>query len=118
MSLFARNLAKCGKSVDIESRSNRSINGLPQEVFTVVDTVSAIVKTVRGVSVFDETNTETAVTHELCMDWRADVTAENFISLNGKRLRILQHENCCENDTVLKLSCTERGIDTKAVNEG
>ena len=34
MSLFTRNLAKCGKSITIEDRDMDIINGFPIEVFS------------------------------------------------------------------------------------
>lgn len=117
MSLFTRNLAKCGQDIELAGRDTRTINGLPQEVFTNAVTVKAIVKTPNGVSVFDDTNTETGVTHELCILYVAGVTAEKWVKLKGKRLRILQVKNCCEKDKTLVLMCTERGVDTKVVND-
>ena len=67
MSLFTRNLNRCGHNVTIEERDERILNGRSSEVFTNPIVVRAIVKTPRGLSVFDGTNTERAVTHELCL---------------------------------------------------
>ncbi len=117
MSLFLYNLAKCGKSIDIEHRDNKIINGLPTEVFTpLLSAIKAIIKTVSGVSVFDSTNTLTVITHKILIDYNENVTAEKWINYKGKRIRIVTHENCAENDGMLILMCTERGTDGKVVN--
>lgn len=118
--LFKRNLAKCGKYVTLETRDERIINGRSQEVFTTfgVDPVRTIIKTVHGVSVFDSTNTERVATHKLCLEYQAGVTAEMWVKFGSKRIKILTVENCCEEDEVLILMCTERGDDSKVVNEG
>jgi head-tail adaptor len=118
MSLFARSLAKYGKPVTFEDRDESIINGQSAEVFTNARDDRAIMKTLRGKSVFDSTNTERVATHELRLNWRSDISAEQWVKRKGttKRLKILTAENCCENDSVLVLVCTERGDDSKVVN--
>jgi len=128
MSLFTRQLAKRGKPVVLEDRNHRTINGATSEVFTELPKSAArpdqedpfndvaLVCTLRGVKVFDSTNTETVATHEFRLNWRDDVGAEQWVTLKGKRLRILTAENCCEDDKVLILMCTERGEDAQVVN--
>ena len=120
MSLFARNLAKYGKAVVLEDRNERIINGQTSEVFDNVRDAVAIIKTVSGVSVFDGTNTKRAVTHELRLAYRDDIGAEQWVRRfnTTKRLKVLTAENCCEDDTVLLLMCTERGEDSKIANHG
>ena len=117
MSLFLYQLAKNGKDIDIGDRDHAIINGLPAEVFTNAITVKAIVCTVTGISVFDDTNTERVATHKLCLEYVSGVTSEKWILFKGKRLKILTVENCCEEDKVLILMCTERGTDSKVVND-
>ena len=116
--LFARNLARCGKPVIIQARQELIINGVSEEVFTDVLETRATVKTLRGVSVFDSTNTERAATHHFCINYVADpvITSENWLFFKGKRVRILDVENCCEDDRTLKLFCTERGDDGSVIN--
>lgn len=118
MSLFARNLAKCGKDYVVEDRDERIINGVSSEVFTNPTPLRALVKTLRGVKVFDSTNTERVATHRLCAPYVAGVTAEQWVRRadNGTRLKILSVENCCEDDSVLILLCTERGDGAIEVN--
>lgn len=117
MSLFKRNLARCGQPITIEERSMEPINGRIQEVFTNPVSVQAIVKTLTGVSVFDQTNTERVATYEICIEYVAGITSEYWVKINTKRVKILTVENCCEKNAVLKLMCTERGEDSKAVND-
>ncbi len=117
MSLFTRQLAKCGKDITLEDRNESIINGRTSEVFTPLTPPDdrALVKTLRGVTVFDSTNTERVATHRLCLVYRDDVGAEQWVTLKGKRLKILTAENCAECDKKLILMCTERGEDS-AVN--
>lgn len=117
MSLFAYQLAKRGRPITLENRNVKIVNGIPTEVFTTFANVSAIVCTVRGVRVFDDTNIDTDVTHDIRLDFIAGVTSETWVKLGTRRIKILTHENCCENDEILILMCTDRGEDVKKVNE-
>lgn len=114
--LFKRNLAKCGKSITIEDRNVAIVSGLPSEVFSNPVATTGLVKTVTGVSVFDDTNTERVVTHQICILFQAGVTAEKWVKLGTKRIKILAVENCCEEDEQLKLMCSERGEESQVVN--
>lgn len=116
MSLFNRSLAKCGKDIVIKERNVKIINGQATEVFSASVKARALVKTVTGVSVFDSTNTERAVTHVLKTPYQAGFTAEKWVNFKDKNIKILTVENCCENDDVLILNCTERGDDSKVIN--
>ena len=118
MSLLAHSLKKCGQDVIIQDRNSKIINGQASEVFDNPRPVRAIVKTISGVSVFDDTNTERVVTHKLVIAYIADVTAENWVKLGNKRIKILTVENCAEKNIQLILMCTERGEDSKVVNQG
>ncbi len=116
MSLFARNLLKCGQAITIEDRDNQILNGLPTEVFSNPIPTTGIIKTVTGKSVFDSTNTERVATHRICMAFQAGITAEKWVKFGTKRIKILTVENCCEKDQVLILMCSERGEESKVVN--
>lgn len=118
MSLLAHSLAKCGQVVTFQTRDVELLNGQAQEVFTDIDTDTAIIKTVSGISVFDDTNTEQVATHKLTLAYRADITAESWVLFGTKRIKILTVENCAEKNKVLILMCTERGEDSKVVNQG
>lgn len=117
MSLFQRNLNKCGKDIDLVDRNMSIFNGNPVENFTNPVPVKALVKTLNGVTVFDDTNTERVATHKFCIAFIDGVTSEKWIIFKGKNINILTVENCCENDEKLILMCTERGLDSKVVNE-
>ena len=117
--LFKRNLARCGKNVTLQTRTERIINGQSSEVFTAfgADPVLAIIKTLNGVSVFDDTNTETVATHKLCLEYQPGITSEMWVKFGTKRIKILTVENCCEENETLILMCTERGDESKVVNQ-
>lgn len=119
MSLFARNLLKHGKDVTFEDRNEAILNGQASEVFDNPRDDRAIFVTLQGVTVFDGTNTEQVATHKLLLNYRADVGAEQWVRRTGatKRIKILTAENCCEEDEVLVLMCTERGEDSQVVNQ-
>jgi len=118
MSLLQYSINKCGKNVTFEDRNMEIINGVSKEVFDNPRVRKVIVKTLNGVSVFDETNTERVATHRITMPFESGIGSEQWIKLGTKRLKILPVENCAENDTGLILMCTERGEDSKVVNQG
>jgi len=117
MSLLAYQLTKKGQPIDIADRDAKTISGTMQEVFSNAITVTAIVKNVSGVSMFDDTNTEQDVTHKLRIDYVAGIDTEKWVLFKSRRLRILYVENCCEQDDVLILHCTERGTSTNEAND-
>lgn len=116
MSLFDRQLAKNGKDVTFEDRNEKIFNGGSTEVFSNPVPARVTMKTIRGVSVFDSTNTERVATHEICLYFIAGITSEKWIRYGTKLLKILTVENICEGDKRLRLMCTERGEDSKVVN--
>ncbi len=117
-SLFKRNLAKHGKTITLQ---NRDI--LPpifgssdfNETFSGDTDVKAIVKTVNGKTFFDGVETERLITHEFQIEFVSGtidddtVTAETWVVFKGRRIDILDVENCCENDEKLILTCSDRG---------
>jgi len=117
MSLLAHTLSKCGQNVTVESRNMTIVNGKASEIFSDPLLIQAAVKTVSGVTAFDSTNTETVITHRLCVVYNAAITAEKWIKLNTKRIRIVSVENCCEEDETMILLCTERGKEDSVVNQ-
>lgn len=116
LALFKRNLAKRGKDIILKDRSV-GVTGVDlDESFDNPDVVKALIKTVRGTTIFDGSNVEKEVTHEIRIEFIATVTAETWIEFNGRNIDILDVVNCCENDEILILRCNERGIDTLSVN--
>jgi hypothetical protein len=118
-SLFKRNLAKCGKTITLQNRSIAPPKfGTPDfdETFSDDLDVQAIVKTIRGKTFFDGVSTERLITHEMCIQYEDGVTdsdtvtSETWILFKGRRMDVLSVENCCEDDKVLILTCSDNGI--------
>lgn len=112
MSLFKRQLAKCGKTITLQNRDIEApLFGSTDfnELFSGDQDVQAIVKTVSGKTFFDGVSTETNITHEMRIEYLPGVTAETWILFKGRRIDILSVENCCEEDQILILTCSERG---------
>jgi CRISPR/Cas system endoribonuclease Cas6 (RAMP superfamily) len=88
------------------------------EDFTFFIFMHAIIETVNGISVFDETNTVVGVaSHKFIVPFRGGITFENWIRFKGKRFRILDVTNIDDEDKFIVLRATERGITTKLVNK-
>jgi len=112
MTLLAHNLAKCGQNITFQDRN------IKPPVFGSVDaglifdndnTVKAIVKTERGNTLFDGVSIDQVITHKITLAFISGITAETWILFNGRRLDILDVENCGEQDKVLILLCNDRG---------
>ena len=116
MSLAANNIRRKGRKVVIYDRDVKLINGIAKEVFSNPIKTLARVCTVKGISVFDSTNTERVATHKLIMFYDASITAEKWIAFKGKYIKILTVENCCEADEIINIMATERGEDSKVIN--
>jgi SPP1 family predicted phage head-tail adaptor len=71
----------------------------------------------RGKTTFDSTSTEQSITHELYMEYINGVTSEMWVLYLGRRIRIVDVENIGELNGILKLRCTERGIDQNKASE-
>jgi len=109
---FKRDLAKYGKEITLQDRDIAApLFGTPDfgETFSGDQVVKALIKTIRGKTFFDGVATETPITHEMRIDYLAGVTAETWILFKGRRIDILSVANCCENDEILVLTCSERG---------
>ena len=112
MSLFLRNLSKCGQDITLQNRDILPpVFGTPDfdEDFTNDTIVKAIISTKRGKVLFDGVATDNPITHKMCIKWLTGVTAETWVEFKGRRFDVLDVENCCEKDETLILRCTERG---------
>lgn len=118
MSLFKRNLAKYGKSITLQNRDIVSpIFGTPDfdENFSGDIVRTALVKTIRGKTFFDGVSTERLITHEFRIEYESGViddntvTAETWVLFKSRRIDVLSVTNCCEEDEVLILTCSDRG---------
>ena len=85
------------------------------ESFTANVTIWAGINTVTGKTFFDGVNGDVNITHVIYIRWDSTVNAESWVELlDGTRLRILAIENLEERNEFLKLTCTERGLNTVA----
>jgi hypothetical protein len=112
VSVFSRNLKRRGQPITLQNRDvTPPLFGSPDfdENFSGDQIVTAIVKTVRGKTFFDGVSTESRITHEILLEYVPGVTAETWVLFKGRRIDVLEVENCCEDDTVLILVCSERG---------
>lgn len=113
MSLFTRNLKKCGQPIDIQSRANLGAtygNSNPEQSFTTKHAaIQAIVQTPKGKATFDDVGIDETVTHKFCIAWIDGITSEDWILFKGKRYDILNDMNCCEKDKAITMFCRLRG---------
>lgn len=104
--------------IDIFTRTETTQNFLADVNFTIHQAdVEVLWETIKGVEIFDETNVGTISTERIFMPYDADITKEFFIKLEGVFYRILDVEDLERRNEWLKLMLTERGVDTKAVND-
>lgn len=87
------------------------------ESFTPQDSVNpdslALVETVSGRTYFDGANTETPITHVIYMPYNPIVTAEAWITFDGRRIDILTVEDLDERHEFLKLTCNDQGLTSR-----
>jgi head-tail adaptor len=92
------------------------------ESITVPKSVPAYVKTIAGPNVFDDTNINNAITHEIWIRYFPNFTAESWLTLKSKDsspdayLKILDTENFNEQNRFYKIRCTIRGDIGQPVN--
>ena len=113
MSLLARNLARSNKTVILQNRAIApplfGSTNFDETFSGDTDPLPAIVKTPRGKTFFDGVGTDVNITHEITIAFVEGVTAETWVLFKSRRIDILAVENCCEDDTVLILTCNDRG---------
>lgn len=114
MSLLARGLAQSNKTVILQNRDIEpplfGSSNFDETFSGDSDPLPAIVKTPRGKTFFDGVGTDVNITHEIVIAFIDGVTAETWVLFKGRRIDILEVENCCEDDEVLILTCTDRGV--------
>jgi len=79
--------------------------------------VSAAVKTLAGITVFDSTNVERIATHDFIIRFQSGITQEKWILWKSERYDILVVENLEGRNQWLKLRSAVRGTDTLVVND-
>ena len=92
------------------------------ESFSDPKTVWAMIETVDGVTIFDDTNTEQVVTHNVYIRYFKTATPEKWVKLiavNGIAdvyLNIIRVENFGEENRFYRLRCNLRGNSTLPTN--
>lgn len=74
------------------------------------------IQTVNGVTIFDGSDVERVITAKIVMRFRDDVTAQNWLLIDGIRYDIYKVENINKLSKWLVLYCTERGTANNSVN--
>ena len=87
-----------------------------EENFDVKTKVFAAVITKTGKTIFDDSNIERNVTHEIIIRYIDGITVEAWIDINDKRFDLIRVENINEKNRWLKLSCSKRGLNTSKTN--
>lgn len=87
------------------------------EQFSGLLVVSAAVKTLSGVTVFDSTNIERIATHDFIVRFQTGITQEKWILWKNERYDILVVEDFDGRNEWLRLRSTVRGTDTLVVND-
>lgn len=78
--------------------------------------VWALLETVSGETLFDNTGTERDVTHRFTINFISGVTSEAWVLFNSERLDILTVEDLEERHEFLMLRASNRGVDTNEAN--
>jgi SPP1 family predicted phage head-tail adaptor len=96
--------------IEIQTRAIQGDNGVDYiSDFDTKASVFAMLKTVNGVTIFDETNQEHSITHEFYVYYDDTITAQDWVLFDGVRLKIRKVEDLDGRHEWLKLSCNERG---------
>jgi len=86
------------------------------EEFTNIITTWAMLETVTGVTIFDDTNVEQVVTHDFYIRYIPNVTFEKWILFDEKYYDILRVENYQENNLYYRIRTNVRGRKEIPVN--
>lgn len=108
------------KDINIETRTLGTPgpnDTVPPLVLTVLKMVWAGVKTVKGTARFDGVNIEDRPTHIWGTRYDPDImsleTANNFVQFRGRLFRIVNVKINDEDEMIIDIETTERGIDTQ-----
>lgn len=78
--------------------------------------VWAMLETVTGQTMFDDTGTERDVTHKFIVRFIEGITAETWITFNNERFDILDTNDLEERHEFILLRASNRGITTNLAN--
>jgi len=102
-------------SRDITPPSGYSVDFV--ETFTGTVVAWALIETVSGKSIFDSTNIERTLTHNIYIRFITGLTAENWIVLKGQRVDIIEVEDYENRSEFMVLKCNDRGDISNPANE-
>lgn len=118
---LVRVIERFGQPMELQTRSAQAPrNGstdLTLNFTKKFDFIGAIDTGNKGKTIFDGSSTEQVVSQIIYLEYRDDVTAEDWILYNNRRLDILDVENIGELNGILKLTCNERGTDANEANK-
>ena len=103
--------------ITVKNRVTEFKDCSPSVTFTTHSEPWALWETVRGLKIFDDTDTEVNVTDKAIIQYDATITTEFFVELDGINYRILSVEDLDRRNEWLELLLTSRGVTTKAVND-
>ena len=112
MRLMQRNIKKCGQLISIRTRSivPPSFGSVDSGLdFVEKHSVKAVIRTVRGQTLFDGVSTDQVITHKFGIEFLSGITAEDWIIFESRRFDIIDVENCSERGLDLILRCVDRG---------
>lgn len=106
ITIYSRNiLPPDGESVDY------------QEAFSSPVTIWAMVETINGQTIFDDSNIERVVSHRFTTRFIPELTFEKWLDFGNNRYDILGVENQNERNQFMILKCNLRGLISLPVNE-
>lgn len=86
------------------------------ETFSEFIVFWSLIETVKGETVFDESNVEQVVTHKFYIRYAPDITFQDWVTYNDKNYKIIDVQNINERDEFYLLRCTLRGSSILPVN--
>ena len=103
--------------IKIKTRDSEIKNSRVTETFATHSDVFSLWETIKGVEIFDDTNTATIATEKVIVEFDPAITKEFFVEKDGKNFRILQVEDLERRKEWTTMMLTDRGVTTKAVND-
>ena len=103
--------------ITLKTRVSEIKNSVPVVGFAVQSQPWALWETVRGLKVFDDTDTEVNVTDRAVVPYDAAITSEFFVELDGVNYRVISAEDWDKRKEWTELLLTSRGDAVKAVND-
>lgn len=92
---------------------------LATETFTLVANVWAMLETPRGLTIFDQVNTERVISHIFNIRFipNVSITSENWITYKGNRYDIITVVNFETNNLFLQINCSQTADEDKEAGE-